>query len=379
MTDRPLRLALAVFLLATTFSLGCVGEEAPLAKLEGDATPEDFDLAADSLSRPTRVGDIAAGATVGGRFSPSARYLAWSFPAASGELVEITAEGVSPRGLDTVAAVYRASASLRPMGRALASNDDCDTGFLPRGSLGSCLAWTAREAGTYLVVVRRYDRGSSGSFSLRLDATSASRPCGSRGLGACGAGEYCSFGAEATCGRTDRPGVCARRPDACTALRRPVCGCDGASYESACAAARAGVSVEREGECPAGCASEIGAIQEAAAAVWFLSESDRPITVQVREGPAGAPSLESVLAQAMAPAGAIATVRETARFARAFEPAPGSPEDAPARLRAALGALSDVLYVAITDPTMRAEVRVILVGRTRCGDLVWLESVSIET
>jgi hypothetical protein len=81
----------------------------------------------------------------------------------------------------------------------------------------------------------------------------------------------------------------------------------------------------------------------------------------------------------MAPAGASATVRETDRFARAFEPAPGSPDEAPAALSTALGALSDPLYVAIVSPDEPAVVRVILVGRTRCGELVWLESISIET
>jgi len=369
---RDLRLVLVAALLALA---GCVAGPAPLDKLEGDATTEDFDLAADSITRPTEMGELASGATVNGTFAPGARYLAWTFTASEGDAIEITADAVSPRWLDTVVSVYRTTASLRPTGRALASNDDCDP-----STLGSCIAYTSRETGTFAIVVRRYDRGSSGTFALSLEVTSPVRSCGSRGLGPCGADEYCAFGPTANCGRADHPGVCTRRPEACIALYRPVCGCDGATYSNACAAASAGVSVETDGECAGSCTPEVTAIQEAAAQVWFLSESDRPITVQVFEGEGtSAPTLETVLAHAMAPAGASATVRETDRFARAFEPAPGAAEEAPAQLSSALGALSEPPYLAIISPDEPAVVRVILVGRTRCGELVWLESVSIET
>lgn len=380
MSARDLRLVLALSALLPAAGLGCVGEAAPLDKLEGDAATEDFDLAADSITRPTEMGPLAPGATVNGTFAPGARYLAWTFTASEGDAIEITAEGVSPRRLDTVVSVYRTSSSLRPTGRALQSNDDCDSDMLPPGSLGSCLSYTARETGTFAIVVRRYDRGSAGTFSLSLDVTSLVRACGSRGLGPCGEGEYCAFAPEAMCGRADHPGVCTRRPEACITLHRPVCGCDGATYSNACAAASAGVSVETEGECAGSCTPEITAIQEAAASVWFLSESDRPITVQMFEGEGlSAPTLETVLAHAMAPAGASGTVRASDTFALHFEPAPGAADEAPAALSTALGALSDPLYVAIVSPEEPAVVRVILVGRTRCGELVWLESISIET
>lgn len=287
----------------------------------------------------------------------------------------ISADAVSPRWLDTVVSVYRTMSSLRPTGRAVASNDDCDP-----TTLGSCITYTSRETGTFAIVVRRYDRGSSGTFALSLSVTSPVRRCGSRGLAPCNEDEYCAFGPEANCGRADHPGVCTRRPDACIALYQPVCGCDGTTYSNACAAANAGVSVETSGECVASCSHVVSAIQDAAAQVWFLSESDRPITVQSFEGEGtSAPTLEAVLARAMAPADATAEVRETEHFLRAFEPAPGAPEEASTELAAALGALSDLLYVAIVSPEEPAVVRVILVGRTRCGDLVWLESVSIET
>ncbi|MBX7195859.1 MAG: hypothetical protein K1X94_27640 [Sandaracinaceae bacterium] len=252
--------------------------------------------------------------------------------------------------------------------------------MLPPGSLGSCVSLTAPETGTFAIVVRRYDRGTSGTFALSLDVTSSVRRCGSRGLGPCQADEYCAFGADAMCGRADHPGVCTRRPEACITLYRPVCGCDGATYSNACAAASAGVSVETEGECAGSCTPAITAIQEAAASVWFLSESDRAITVQVFDGEGTtAPTLETVLAHAMAPAGSTSSVRGADTYALHFEPAPGAADEAPAALGTALGALSDPLYVAIVSPENPAAVRVIYVGRTPCGELVWLESISIET
>jgi hypothetical protein len=67
---------------------------------------------------------------------------------------------------------------------------------------------------------------------------------------ACAAGDYCLL-PPGGCEREDAAGTCRERPADCSrAAARPVCGCDGATWPSECAAAAAGVSVARSGPCP---------------------------------------------------------------------------------------------------------------------------------
>lgn len=58
--------------------------------------------------------------------------------------------------------------------------------------------------------------------------------------------EFCSR----PVGQCDGSGSCATRPEACTLIYAPVCGCDGITYGNSCGAEAAGVSVASEGVCP---------------------------------------------------------------------------------------------------------------------------------
>ena len=73
--------------------------------------------------------------------------------------------------------------------------------------------------------------------------------CGGRLGNTCAADQFCSFTEAATCGWADATGVCQTRPEICTALYQPVCGCDGVTYSNACHANGAGTSVVHGGPC----------------------------------------------------------------------------------------------------------------------------------
>jgi DNA uptake protein ComE-like DNA-binding protein len=117
----------------------------------------------------------------------------------------------------------------------------------------------------------------------------------------------------------------------------------------------------------------------------FMSESDRPIDLVLFTG-AGttAPTADSVLHLLNSPAGYTAETRDPANYYVDFEPASSTADmGAAAAVQAAITAqLTDVVYIAIHPPAgsvNQSEVGVYLLGRTKCGDLVGLHAVSIET
>lgn len=117
----------------------------------------------------------------------------------------------------------------------------------------------------------------------------------------------------------------------------------------------------------------------------FMSESDRPFDL-VFFTAAGAtpPTAQSVLALVHATPGSTAELRDVANFYVALEPASetADPKAGQALQGAFTTMLTDVVYVAVHAPSSspdRAQVQVYLLGRTRCGDLVGIHSISIET
>ncbi len=97
-----------------------------------------------------------------------------------------------------------------------------------------------------------------------------------------------------------------------------------------------------------------------------------------------APTAATVLALSGVPSGYTAEVRTVSNYFRALEPSSGTADPwAITNIENAFATqLTDVIYVALHAPQGspdQAAVRVYLVGRTSCGDLVGIKSIAIET
>lgn len=87
---------------------------------------------------------------------------------------------------------------------------------------------------------------NEGDESVGNQGDELRRPRGCLSDRDCRKSDYCATDVGACGGR----GVCRARPQICTRIYSPVCGCDERTYGNACEAAAAGVSVASKGACP---------------------------------------------------------------------------------------------------------------------------------
>jgi hypothetical protein len=85
--------------------------------------------------------------------------------------------------------------------------------------------------------------GSSGANAANLDEA-----CGGPNHITCNSALYCQLPA-GQCSAADVAGVCAKTPDFCMRVSRPVCGCNGKTYANECEARKARIAVDTSGAC----------------------------------------------------------------------------------------------------------------------------------
>jgi Kazal-type serine protease inhibitor domain len=100
-----------------------------------------------------------------------------------------------------------------------------------------------RFAVAAMIVVSGLALGLAGANAANLDEA-----CGGPNHITCNSALYCQLPA-GQCSAADVPGICAKAPDFCMRVSRPVCGCNGKTYMNECEARKARVAIDTTGAC----------------------------------------------------------------------------------------------------------------------------------
>jgi hypothetical protein len=94
-----------------------------------------------------------------------------------------------------------------------------------------------------------YDRSEACELAYDgcADEPAPGATCGTIAGLVCNREEFCDY--DPSCTIPDAAGTCRPRPEVCSGIFDPVCGCDGRTYGNACNAASAGIDVASMGAC----------------------------------------------------------------------------------------------------------------------------------
>jgi hypothetical protein len=140
--------------------------------------------------------------------------------------------------------------------------DDCErqVAGVSKQSNGACPstdAGTGGRGGTGGATGTGGTAGSGGNTGTGGTGGSTGKTCGGFAGLLCAAGEFCETPA-GSCNEPEGSGNCAIKPQVCSTLSQPVCGCDGKTYPNDCYRLAFGASKSHDGACATDGGQDVG-------------------------------------------------------------------------------------------------------------------------